>query len=504
MAPPLLFLRHRGVTPRVERYFNAQPTAVGNVFGTDDGAGSPQYWTRRNAVIHVGGSLYAVTYDGVYKLQPDGVTWSNAAIDGGFPYSNPDLVGGGARARGGLYVVPIGVTPSLVNWYKTTTSAAHLRGLTLNLNTGTWSEQADVNTGDDLGSTDGGSPHSEISFQNLIFFGTAEDSPGVVHQRSYNPQTGAFSSYAHPISNVAGLNYVADYCVMDNLLFMLTPIDVGSGVTGRPQIYQFNGTHWNTAVATLDTVSANLGATNGGVCRWCLFTDGTNLYAFCLVNTSGGNYGWRAYRITSGFVVTDITTAVLPTSLRSTDDGGTGVVQTARFTKMIDSDTVPATPAFYLWHTTNNSVGVARDLYQWVDDATPMTLVDTGGDAADAAPALAQAGGERIWTNGEMDILITNRLPVLGGERIFFKAWGSVGLADKIVRFYFNKFGEPIAQQMTLTGTATGGTAIRVGSQVNNVEADDGATEYSVIWDIGADLVNTGDRVQVNPRISTT
>jgi len=504
MAPPQIALRHRGVTPRVERYLNAQGSNVGNPFGTDDGTGSPQYWTRRNAVIHVGGSLYAVQYDGVYKLQPDGVTWSNAPIDGGFTYSTPDLVAGGARTRGGLYVVPNGTVPSLVNWYKSATSAAHLRGLSLNLNTGTWSEQTDVNTGLDLGGTDGGGPHSEIPFQGLIFFSTSENSPGLIHQRSYNPANGSFATYLHSLVNTAGLNYVLDYCVMDNQLFMLAPIDVSSGVNGRPRLFQFDGTNWTTEVATLDTVSANLGATNGGVCRWCLFTNGTYLYALCLVNTSGGNYGWRAYRIDSSFVVTDITTTVLPTSLRSTDDGGTGVVQTARFTKLVDSDTVPTTPAYYLWHSTNNAVGVFRDLYQWIDDATPMVLVDSGLDAADAVPALAQSGGERIWTNGEMDVLITGRLPVLGGERIFFKAWGDTGPADKIVRFYFNKQGEPIAQQMTLTGTATGGTALRVGNQVNNIEADDGVTEYSVIWDIGSDLVNTGDRVQVNPRISTT
>jgi hypothetical protein len=506
MAPPVTFLRHRGATPQVIRYLNSTPTPLGNTFGTDDAAASPQYWTRRNPVAQVGGGIYAVTYDGVYRLKPDGVTWSNSGADGGLIFTNPDLAAGQGVARSGLTVFYIGSSAFLCGWYKTTTGAGNLRGYRLDVNGGGWSEQTDIATISALGATDGGSPHNEIPFRGLLYFGTAANG-GVVTQRTYNPSSGAFATLTHPISNVSGLNYLYDYCVLDNVLYMVTPIDVSSGVNGRPRLYALAAGSWLTTPTLLDTVPANLGATNGGVARWCLFTDGTNLYALCLVNTDGvgTNYGWRCYQIDSSLLVTDISTTVLPTSLLSPDDGGGApLAQTGRFTKFIDVDTLPTVPAIYLRYTVNNDPAQAINLFQWVSNAAPMTLIETNGVASDAGPNLAQTGGDRIFTPGEMNVLITNRQPVLSGEQIFFRAWGNPGPSDKFVRFYFNKQGEPPAVQCVLTGSATGGVAARVGNELQNIEADDGVTEYSITWNISGNSVVSGDRVQLVPRISVT
>ena len=502
--PPITTLRHRGATPQVIRYINATQIALGNPFGTDDSAGLPKFWTRRNAVCQVGPSIYAVDYDGVYILKPDGVTWSKSGGDGGLTFTNPDLVAGQGVARSGLHVFYVGSSPYLVGWYKTTTGAVNLRGYRLAVIGGGWSEQTDVATAAALGAVNGGSPHNEIPFRGLLYFGTAVDG-GALTQRTYNPSTGAFATLTHPISNAGGLNYLYDYCVLDNVLYMVTPIDVSSGVNGRPRLYPLTAGSWNTTPTVLDTVPANFGATNGGVARWCLFTDGTNLYALCLVNTDGvgTNYGWRCYQISPSLIVSDITTTVLSTSLRSPDDGGSlSLAQTGRFFKFVDVDTTPLTPVIYLVYTPDNDPAEAISFYQWVSNAATMTLIETNGVASDAWSNLSQTGGERIFTFGEMNILITNRQPVIGGERLFFRAWGSVGAADKFVRFTFNKQGEPPAVQCTLSGTASGGTAVRVGNELQGVEADDGITEYSITWNIGADGVTSGNRVQVIPRIS--
>lgn len=504
MAPPLLFLRHRGATPQVVRYLNATPVSLGNTFGTDDAAASPEYWTRRNAVIQVGGSVFAITYDGVYKLQPDMVTWSNAGIDGGLTFTNPDLAAGHAPARSGLHAFYIGTTPFICGWYKTTTGAGNLRGYRLDVNAGTWSEQTDTATGTALGATDGGSPHNEIPFKGLLYFGTA-DNGGVVAQRTYNPQTGTFATLPNPISNGSGLNYVYDYCAWNNSLWMVTPIDMSAAANGRPRLYQLGTNTWNTSPTVLDTIPANLGLTSGGVARWCLFTDSTFLYALCLVNTDmiGVNYGWRLYRINSSFVVTDITAAVLPTSLRSPDDGGPSPLPTTgRFTKFVDVDSDPVNPTTYLVYSPNNSPASQISLFEFTDDSTPLNLIETNGVASDAAPHLVQSGGERIFTAGELNVLITNRQPVIGGEQLFFRAWGDPGFNDKTVNFRFNAEGEPVVAPCTLSGTATGGSATRVGNNIQQVNADNGVTEYSTIWDIGANGIVTGTRVQVVPRIS--
>jgi hypothetical protein len=502
--PPITALRHRGATPQVIRYLNATPLTLGNTFGTSDAAASPKFWTRRNAVLQIADGIYTVTYDGVYRLKPDGVSWSKLGGDGGLTFTNPDLTAGQSVARSGLQVFYLGSAPFVAGWYKSTTSASNLRGYRLDVNAGTWSEQTDIATITALGDTDGGSPHNEIPFRGLLYFGTGANG-GAITQRTYNPSTGSFATLTHPISNSAGLNYLYDYCVLDNVLYMLTPIDVSSGVNGRPRLYPLSAGSWNTTPTVLDTVSANLGLTNGGIARWCLFTDSTNLYALCLVNTDGvgTNYGWRCYQIDGSLAVTNITSTVLPTSLRSPDDGGGApLAQTGRFFKFIDVDTVPATPAIYLGYTVDNDPAQAINLFQWVSNAAPMTLIETNGVASDAFPNLAQSGGERIFTLGELSILITNRQPVIGGEQIFFRAWGDNGPADKFVRFYFNKFGEPTSTQCVLSGVATGGAAIRAGNELQNVEADDGTTEYSIVWDIGGNGVVSGDRVQLVPRIS--
>lgn len=504
MAPPLTFLRHRSATPQVFRYLNATPVPLGNTFSTADTAGAPQYWTRRNAIINVASGVYAATYDGVYRLKADNVTWSASGVDGGLTFTNPDLAAGQGVARSGLHVFYIGSSPFICGWYKTTTGADNLRGFRLDVNGGGWSEQSDVATGVVLGATDGGSPHNEIPFKGLLYFSTAINGGSLTH-RTYNPSTGAFGLLAHPISEVAGLNYVYDFCAFNDVLYMVTPIDVSSGVNGRPRLYPLTAGSWNTTPTVLDTVPANLGLTNGGVARWCLFTDSTYLYALCLVNTDGvgTNYGWRCYQIDSALVVTDITTTVLPVGLRSPDDGGGApLAQTGRFFKFIDVDTNPASPTTYLWYSPNNDPVQAYSLYQWTSNAAPMVLVEAGGVASDAAPNLAQTGGDRIFTLGELNVLVTNRQPVIGGEQIYFRAWGDTGNADKYVRFYFSKQGEPTTTQCVLIGTATGGVAVRVGNAILNVEADDGTTEYSIIWDIGANSVASGDRVQLVPRIS--
>ena len=157
--PPITALRHRGATPQVIRYLNATPLPLGNGFSTNDAAASPQYWTRRNAVLQIADGIYAVTYDGVYRLKPDGITWSNLGGDGGLTFTNPDLTVGQSVARSGLHVFYLGAAPFVVGWYKSTTSAANLRGYRLDVNGGGWSEQSDVATITALGGTDGGSPH---------------------------------------------------------------------------------------------------------------------------------------------------------------------------------------------------------------------------------------------------------------------------------------------------------------------------------------------------------
>lgn len=73
------------------------------------------------------------------------------------------------------------------------------------------------------------------------------------------------------------------------------------------------------------------------------------------------------------------------------------------------------------------------------------------------------------------------------------------GAADKIFRIYFmNASG--VLTQGTLASTANGGSAVRVGNEVQNVVAD-GATTHSIVWNFIIDGLSSGSPTDVVPSI---
>jgi len=74
------------------------------------------------------------------------------------------------------------------------------------------------------------------------------------------------------------------------------------------------------------------------------------------------------------------------------------------------------------------------------------------------------------------------------------------GTADKRFRIYY--FDTAGAMQVgTLIGAATGGTATRVGNEVQNIIAD-GVTVYTTVWDFGVDGFIMGQQANVVPSVS--
>ncbi len=135
-----------------------------------------------------------------------------------------------------------------------------------------------------------------------------------------------------------------------------------------------------------------------------------------------------------------------------------------------------------------------------------MSLIDVGGDVHHSLSTTCSMSGERIFTAGELDIIITGKQPVIGGQKVLFRAYGDPGTADKTVKFFFDTEGEPALVQATLTGAAVvesgspAGAPTRVGNEIQDIDAD-GTVEYSAVWDISADGVSTGDRVQLKPQV---
>ena len=157
-----------------------------------------------------------------------------------------------------------------------------------------------------------------------------------------------------------------------------------------------------------------------------------------------------------------------------------------------------------IYQMTDGLSGTSLDQYRWINDSTPILFEDVGGSASWVFPDWTVGGGERIFSTGELDIVIVRHEADLAGEHVFFRAWGDPGFANKNVEFRRSAENEIPLAQATLIGAAGSGgpgpVPIRIGNILTSVDAD-GVTEYSTIWDITSDGVEMGDRAQLVPRI---
>jgi len=469
IPPPILVLRHRsGGTMQPIRYQGATQADIGTAFGTAVGYNGNR--TPRNHIVQFGGELFSIGHDGVYQKDDPTIqtgTWTRV-----YTYTATPDVSTGSRISG-LYPVNNGGTASLMMVYGVNGNTLAWRVVTFDGTT--WGESATVTFGGGL-TID--TLKAEIIYRNQLHI-LGQASGGTI-------STAALFSPAGTGSAAAGLFTGDDpsVCVFNDRLFM-------QKTTGANRVLrEFTGT-WND-VATISTTGRAL---NYQSAQSALMTDGTSMFAFWGADNIGGGTQ-RCFEISASLSPTDITSTVLPSALTSAI-GGTEAAS-AHWMCVYDSNTTPGSTQPWLYYAASFVSGTSFTTYQWNGNASVITVTDTGGDVAHSLPTEV-AGGERIWTAGELDIKITGVAPTFGGETISFTATGDAGSADKTVTFQWTNEGEPTSLSATLTGAATGGTATRSGNSVINVDAD-GTTTYTAIWDTVTD--SPGGRAQLTPVIS--
>jgi hypothetical protein len=495
VAPPLLFLRNRTVvSPAVFRLVGTTATQVGATFGTLEDATSVAEGSPRNRVIQYDGSIMALQNAGVYRLQGDLSTWSNAVVDGGFPFTTPSATHRATRTGLHLIYNSSGVG-RLTGVYRDSSAATAYKGFYFNPVTALWVETSalDLGANNDInGDADGNGVHDEAVYRGVLHFRGAQGTvpPYTPKFLAWDPFAGSLVVVANPTT--AG-RFSNCFCQFNDRLFML--YENGDDI----RIAEYTGGTWNNDVATIATSPASLtGGTPKTVeRRHALFTDGTYMFAVVLLNSGAGNYKWYCYRIDEFFAVTNLTGTVLPAALTATQPDGGG-----RMFAVTDVDTLLGTATTYLYWATSGAAATTMTLYQWNGPSGVMTQVGAAGaDVAYASPNVQPQGGDRVWTSGELHIKVTERTNAPGGERIKFKCWGDPGPDDKVVRIYFNRYGEPNLTQAILTGTPTGGAATRNGNQLEDVDAD-GTTEYSLIVDLEGSGIPNNTRAQFYPYVS--
>jgi len=483
-VPPLLALQHRsGASPQTLRYVGLSAINLGNTFGALETGGVSV--SSRNRVVQVKGAVYAVQNDGVYKLQGDDVTWSNTTPNGGLPFSTPSTAGD-AVVRSGLEVMYPNDIPTLVGVYRT--ASGQLKGYMLNVLTGVWTEAATSVGLVNVPTGASGGLWNQITFEGHLHLFGSDSGTNLPRVWRFDPASSTY--YSDVITIADQIDRSIDTVVFNNRLHC-----VYRPVANTLRLGEWLAGTWTDLGVVIDAGPVNPSAS---IHRRCLFTDGTFMFAIV-----GSDSTWRTWQLDGSFTVLDKSTLTLPADLRSAAVGGGTFVGTpdGRFIGFADIDSTPGAFSFYFLYAANGTAGTPWTRYAWVSNAATMTTTGTVGDVAHAVASAKAPGGERIFTPTEMDILITAKAPVLGGERIFFTAYGAVGPTDKIVEFYYNRQGEPAIALATLTGTAAGGVAVRVGNTITAVQAD-GTTVYETTWNIAADSISSGDRVQLVPRIS--
>jgi len=225
---------------------------------------------------------------------------------------------------------------------------------------------------------------------------------------------------------------------------------------------------------------------------------------YAIVGANDGGSGWRGIQFNSSLVATEIGEDCIPPSLRwtgyagSTYSGGGNIVE-ERMIEVYDLNSVIGTTDIYLYYAASSTGGTPYVAYRWNGPNTLMTVVDTGGDVAHSLPS-SLAFGERIFTAGELDIKITARVGVIGGEEISFIVYG--GGTGRRMKLHYTQNGTPDLLPATLRLPVTGGSAtLNTGSnQVEGIAAD-GTTVYTIVWEVATDGLSASNRVNRVPEV---
>jgi hypothetical protein len=287
-----------------------------------------------------------------------------------------------------------------------------------------------------------------------------------------------------------------DYCVFNNELYGIGPNS--SGTDSTFSIKRLVGNQF-VQVQTLSTQhrthqDSDLNAGH------CLFTDGTDMFAFMSGKDVTLNIGSTAVRLVPNgatFTESNITIPVVPPSLR--------IISSPNhyWHSFLDNDTDPENPAIIVW--TQAPSGVSDyNAWQWNGYNAAMTNLGPAGAAGIALPHTKDGGGEYIWTQGEPSVEITDISPSVDSQTVSFIAYSSEVTTTFKVRLWYSG-GEDFAKSpATLIGPVTGGGVLgtdTTGDFIDDVTAD-GVTVNTVVWDVVADGFAKGSQVILMPAIS--
>jgi len=290
---------------------------------------------------------------------------------------------------------------------------------------------------------------SSVVFRNRIYWYEATGS--MLHE--LDPVAATHSG----ISNIGIFTNanMPDFCVAFDKLWLVAQ-DV-AGALGRLALYEFTGGGW--------TFNSYIGATTGHndtqqSCKWCLWTDNTNLYAVGYTekdeaNVDGqvGSTVWRGVPAGSSFTWTQNDTTMIA-GLRPNARGFVLAARDDLWSIFVDSDTDPANPVFYLIVTQGPAPGTGHAIYQWNGFGVEMGPGPGASvSIAFTLPEQKQGGGESISQGAATYGEIEAETAIAGAYRLSYRTPGVVsGLTGRV---YFSVGQGPPDTLATLAGGGT-------------------------------------------------
>lgn len=377
----------------------------------------------------------------------------------------------------GIHQVQVDGVPTLVGLYReTATNDTNVIESTDGI---TWTEL------DTVLATDSSALGRTIVHRNKIYFRNNTSSNVII---CYDPQlNSAIQILILPTTLAAG-NVNQDFCVLDNELYMVgTTGTVGSDTF---RLWRLFGSNF----IEIYTFTTQDNGTNGEQGGCVLFTDNTDLFAI-LPGETGASDGNAMFRIQDpdgpSQTVTDITNPVIPSQFRA---GGGSANEINRWHVFVNNDTRPRLPEVYLWRLATFASG-NHESYQYVNRFTELVSLGTGPTQDVYLPHTHFGGGERLAATQKVYAEIEQDQTIAAGTQLSYRVYESIN--DVTIKFYYS-LGEEIPKiQMSLTGTATGGSSSRSGNTVIDVTPDGGSTLYTIIWDVTADGIVETDMLNI-------
>jgi hypothetical protein len=359
-------------------------------------------------------------------------------------------------------------------WYLSVfyvSGASAIRVERYNFSTQTWSTSATF-----ASAGDNQQPQRRFQFANNIYWfqGSA----------CYKYDVAANSTSA--ITGFGGDHRATSMCMFNDGIYLL---NVTSSTTAI--LYQLVGGVWQ-AVKTISSSLTNAATTLAPL----LMSDGTNMYAILYQNLA--STGWTCFQITDGLVVSDISSVIFPSYLRTSD-------LTLSIFKgwHVDSHIDPSDPEIWLAYTSaSTTVGASLGWFRWRGPAAQMTYV---GDAGEGGPDYYisydwTGGGQYIFSPGEPNIQIEGSLSAAntaGNIDVPFKVYESDNVASGVlvdVNLYYSTSPHPPRSRARITSPTPSG--LQIDDYTVRVPAGSGQL-WNLEWRSAADGVQVGEQVSL-------